>query len=185
MTAFALQRRTLTAKGKSAFKKTLISFPVIPFETKTNINFKSFKLMLLLQCYCSITTSYSHDCKEMLSLISTFVHLKLIGAYIYDLVCPICLELSLQHACLFYTLDFKSCSTIKFFHPSSTGSLTDQYISLASKHSSRLTQDPTCPICSFFHVKHSQMSPFLLGLHTVTACSSWALPKDRASFYKL
>lgn len=76
MTAFALERRTLTAKGKSAFKKTSISFPVIPFETKINANFKSFKCTLLLHGYHTITTSYSHHCKEMLSLINTFVLLK-------------------------------------------------------------------------------------------------------------
>lgn len=63
----------------------------------------------------------------------------------------------------FILLTFKAFQQ-QFFHPSSTGSLTDQYISLASKHSSLLTQDPTFPICSFFHVKHSQMPPFFTGL---------------------
>lgn len=57
--------------------------------------------MLLLQRYHNITTSYSHCCKEMLSLINTSVHLRLIGTYGYDLVCLIPLELSREHAYLF------------------------------------------------------------------------------------
>lgn len=65
--------------------------------------------------------------------------------------------------CLLYSW-FSKLFNNRIFHPSSTGSLTDQYISLASKHSSLLTQDPTFPICSFFHVKHSQMPPFFTGL---------------------
>lgn len=89
MTVFAFERRTLTTKGKSAFKKTLIGFPIIPFETNINVNFKSFKCMLLLHGYHNITTLYSHHCKEMLSLINTFVHLK---AY-----WSICLRFNLPH----------------------------------------------------------------------------------------
>lgn len=72
-----IRKENSDSKSKKCFQNNLNmkNFPVMPFETKINANFKSFKPMLLLQCYHNIT-SYSHHCEEMLSLITTFVYLK-------------------------------------------------------------------------------------------------------------
>ena len=47
MTELVLERRTLTAKGKAAFKRTEINVPVMPFETMTHANLKSFQLLYI------------------------------------------------------------------------------------------------------------------------------------------
>ena len=99
-------------KRKSMLSKELKkNFPI-------NANFKSFKLMLLFQCYHNnITVSYSHHCKEMLSLINIFVHLKNYWS--------ICLWFSLPHlpgaiprTCLFVLYSIlKAFQQQEFFTP--------------------------------------------------------------------
>lgn len=185
MTASALERRTPTTKGKSAFKKTLISFPVVSFEIKIKANFKSFKCMVLLQCYLNITRSYSYHCKEMLSLINTFVHLK---AY-----WSICLWYSLPHlpgaiptTCLSVLYSwFSKLFNNRIFSPH-LNRQSNRPIHLTGIKTQLITHSGSHISYLFFLPWEAQSdASFLLALQTLTPCSSWALPKDHASFHKL